>query len=189
MKLSLKRLLPKWIGRITGVSTPVGGISWSPPTAQDEDLALIRFYCQCFDRPAFQDPFRQEGSMEAFDKAIEDTITAINTGCLRSRDGQVLAQGKGKSYLWNMKWRERMDVIVDLMRAIRSRYVLAVGTGQIHIGSEQDGRQFYCINDPRVAEWMDSTRSEIIEVFSEICREADIHPLHFPRHHARRPRW
>ncbi len=34
--------------------------------------------------------------MEAFDKAIEDTITAINTGCLRSRDGTILAQAKGK---------------------------------------------------------------------------------------------
>lgn len=60
----------------------------------DEDL--IRFYAQCFDRPAFQDHFHQEGSMEAFDKAIEDTITALNTGCLRSRDRGILAQGKGK---------------------------------------------------------------------------------------------
>jgi hypothetical protein len=70
------------------------------PTATiNEDIDLIRFYSQCFDRPAFQDPFEQEGKIEAFDKAIEDTITAINTGCLRSRDGQVLAQSKGKSYL------------------------------------------------------------------------------------------
>src|SRR5262245_14084595 len=73
-------------------------------------------------------------TMEAFDKAIEDTITAINTGCLRSRDGVVLAQAKGKSYLSNSCWRERMDVIVDLLRAVRSRYALAVEQRQIHFG-------------------------------------------------------
>ncbi len=54
----------------------------SPPSdsSKTEDVEPLRFYSQCFDRPAFQDPFREEFSMEAFDKAIEDTITAINTG-------------------------------------------------------------------------------------------------------------
>jgi hypothetical protein len=81
-------------------------------TTNDEDL--IRFYAQCFDRPAFQDRFHQEGSMEAFDKAIEDTLTALNTGCLRSRDGGVLARAKGKAYLQDKELRNQMDVIGDL---------------------------------------------------------------------------
>ena len=65
------------------------------------DVDIIRFYAQCFDRPAFRHPFMPEGYIEAFDRAIEDTITAINTGCLRSRDGGVLGQGKGKAFLRN----------------------------------------------------------------------------------------
>lgn len=84
-----------------------------PSNFQSNDLELLRFYSQCFDRPAFQDPFREEGSMEAFDKAIEDTITAINTGALRSRDGVVLAQAKGKSYISNHEWRNRMDLFLE----------------------------------------------------------------------------
>jgi hypothetical protein len=64
-----------------------------------QDVDLLRFYSQCFDRPAFQDPFMEEGSMEAFDRAIADTITAINTGCLRAREGTVLVQAKGKIFL------------------------------------------------------------------------------------------
>ena len=95
----------------------------SPGTAGDEeaytDEMLVKFYGQCFDRPAFQDPFEIEGSMEAFDKAMEDTITAINTGCLRSRDGGVLSRSKGKSFLSSGECREKMDVIVDMLRAIR----------------------------------------------------------------------
>ncbi|MBO0726326.1 MAG: HNH endonuclease [Blastocatellia bacterium] len=155
-----------------------------------DDADLIRFFSQCFDRPAFQDPFVQEGSIEAFDKAIEDTITAINTGCLRSRDGIILAQAKGKSYLSNSSWRERMDVIVDLLRAVRSRYTLAVEQRQIHFsfGPEHTGRQWYCIYDQKLAEWVDTTRAEIIEIFSGICKEADIPSLVFPRNFGRKPR-
>jgi len=63
------------------------------------DVDLIRFYSQCFDRPAFQDYFHQEGSMEAFDRAIEDTITAINTGCLRARDGGSSLAPKERRFL------------------------------------------------------------------------------------------
>ncbi len=154
----------------------------------DNDVECIRFYSQCLDRPAFQDRFMQEGSMEAFDRAIEDTITAINTGCLRSRDGVVLAQAKGKSYLSNRAWREKMDVIVDLLRAIRSRYALAIEQGQIDVGVERGGRQTYCVQDRTVAHWMDETRAEIIVVFSELCAEAGIPSLIFPRDFARRPR-
>jgi hypothetical protein len=67
--------------------------------------------------------------MEAFDRAIEDTITALNTGCLRARDGAVLQQSKGKAYLSNSVWREKLDAVVDLLRAIRSRYDLARNDG------------------------------------------------------------
>jgi len=151
------------------------------PSSSENDASLIKFYSQCFDRPAFQDPFHQEGSMEAFDKAIEDTITAINTGTLRARDGAVLSQSKGKSYLTRAAWREKMDVIIDLLRAIRERYSLAVHDGSIHLGQEYQGRQFYCINDRELSAWFDITRCEILRIFGDVCKEADIKPLSFPR--------
>ena len=136
------------------------------------DTDLIRFYAQCFERPAFQDHFRQEGSMEAFDHAIEDTITAINTGCLRARDGGVLAVSKGKAFLGRTDWRRRMDLIVDLLRAIRSRFDDAVEVGAILVSDHPSGDKFYVINDPAVAEWMDETRNQVLEVFGVIYSEA-----------------
>jgi hypothetical protein len=149
----------------------------------DEDL--IRFYAQCFDRPAFQDPFQQEGNMEAFDRAIEDTIIALNTGCLRSRDGTVLQQASGKAYITNPVWREKLDTIVDLLRAIRSRYDLAVHDGILHLGHNDGRRQWYCINDHNLAHWMDHTRAQTIELIGSICKEIGVHPPHGPRH----PHW
>src|ERR1035437_6136816 len=88
------------------------------PTSTANDDDLIRFYASCFDRPAFQDLFHQEGSMEAFDRAIEDTITALNTGCLRARDGTILQQAKGKAYITKHDWRAKLDSVVDILRAI-----------------------------------------------------------------------
>ena len=83
-----------------------------------------------------------------------------------------------------------MDVIVDLLRAIRSRYLLAIKMDQIHVDPQYEGKQFYEIRDPQVAEWMDSTRAEIIMLFSELCKQAGIPPLSFPRHYRRRrPHW
>jgi hypothetical protein len=159
----------------------IEGVAAESEITQNSDVECIQFYSQCLNRPAFQDSFMQEGSMEAFDRAVEDTITAINTGCLRSRDGGVLIQAKDKSYLSNRDWGEKKDVIVDLLRAIRSRYALAIEQEEINVGKEHRAKQWYCIYDEQVAGGMDNPRAEIIGIFSEVCKEAGIPGLKFPR--------
>jgi hypothetical protein len=148
------------------------------------DVDLIRFFAQCFDRPAFQDPFRQEGSFEDFDRAIEDTLTALNTGCLMDRNGRVLSQGRGKAFLENAAWRQQLDVAADMLRAIRARFKLGVSLNQIHVSHSSD-RAWQCINDPAIAEWMDLTRSEILRVFGDVCAQAGVPAPRFPRDHSR----
>lgn len=140
------------------------------------DVELIKFYRQCFDRPAFQDPFARQGSIEAFDRAVEDTITALNTGCLRARDGVVLYQAKGKSYLARSDWRDRMDSIVNMLRAIRSRFDDAIKQGSVHAYGDND-RLIYSFRDRELADWMDRTRNQILEVFAQVCEEAGVAPL------------
>ena len=162
-------------------------VSTGNANATVSDAELVQFYAQCFDRPAFQDAFHQEGSMEAFDRAIEDTITALNTGCLRARDGTVLQHARGKAYLANPAWRIKLDTIVDILRAIRSRYDLARNDGKLQLGRDDGGRQWYCINDRALAVWMDETRAQAIEIIGELCNQAGVHPPHGPRH--RPPRW
>lgn len=79
----------------------------SPIQSMEEDKAIIKFFVQCFDRPAFQDDIYQEGRMEDFDKAIEDTLIALNTGVMRTRDGEKLKQAEGKSAIQNPIWRKK----------------------------------------------------------------------------------
>ena len=127
--------------------------------------------------------------MEALDRAIEDTITAINTGCLRSLDGEVLFRARGKAFLQNHLWRQQMDVIADLLRAIRSRYDEAVRSNAIHVNERPDGHCFYCFHDPHLADWMDFTRCEVLQLLQAICESAGVQPLRYWPSRPPRRRW
>lgn len=145
----------------------------------DEDTDLIRFYVQCFDRPAFRDRICMEGRMEDFDKAIEDTIIALNTGVLRTRDGSILKKADGKSSVVNIEWREKLNTICDMLVALRKRLKIAKDTGAYSLYGEDD--VMYCFYDRDLAIWFDSTREEILKILSSICEEIGIHGLGFPR--------
>jgi len=155
------------------------------PTSEEElkdDIELIKSYMTFFDRPAFQHPFNQEGSLEDFDQAMLDTITSLNTGSSRSRDGKILHTTKGKSYIQNIEWREKLAIICDLLVALRERYALAKRQKEISIDIRQDGSEFYCIYKHELVEWFNSTRFEILNIFSNICSEAGLKPTYvFPR--------
>lgn len=178
-------LLRRW--RRLSEEAAMSAVEAIPISATVTDAELIRFYAQCFDRPAFQDMFHQEGSIEAFDRAIEDTITALNTGCLRSRDGAVLQTAKGKACVTDPALRKKLDTIVDLLRAIRSRYDLAIRRGQLRVGHDDGQQQWYCINDHNLAGWMDETRAQVIEILAALCNDAGVRPP--PGPHYRPPRW
>ena len=146
------------------------------------DIKIIETYMVLFDRPAFQHSFDQEGSMENFDKAIEDTIIALNTGTIRIRNGGIIHTTEGKSYIDNLDWRERLNVISDLLSALRERYSLAVKQKEISLSNNSDDNQWYCINSRELSEWFDSTRNEVLQIFSSICSEAGLKPAYlFPR--------
>jgi len=150
----------------------------SPTQTSDSDIKLIKFYAQCFDRPAFQDEIRREGSMENFDKAIEDTIIAINTGVLRTRDGTILKSKEGKSCIYNLAWRNKLDTIVDMLIAIRKRLKIAENEGMYHMHDDGRKNSFYYFDDYEVELWFDNTRIEVLRLFSSICEEAGIPQYH-----------
>ena len=145
----------------------------------DEDKELIKFFVQCFDRPAFHDRICQEGRMEDLDKAIEDTIIALNTGVLRTRDGSILKKSEGKSAIVNPEWREKLDTICDMLVALRKRLRIAKEAGAYSTYGE--GEVMYCFYDRDLEMWFDSTREEILKILSSICEEIGTHRLHFHR--------
>src|SRR5699024_11867231 len=84
---------------------------FSTTNSFEQDKELIKFYIQCFDRPAFQDDIHQEGRMEDFDKAIEDTLIALNTGVLRTRNGAILKRSEEHT----SELQSRFDLVCRLL--------------------------------------------------------------------------
>ena len=175
----IKELLKSWksIAEEYAIAEVASNI---PIQTVTEDVSLIKFFVQFFDRPAFQDDISQEGRMEDFDKAIEDTIIALNTGVLRTRDGAVLKQSEGKSAVQNPLWREKLDNITDMLISIRRR--LKIAERERAYTKYSNGYDvYYCFCDKEIGEWFNITREEIIKIMSSICEEAGIGCLHFPK--------
>ena len=167
------------------IDTDVVRYTTSPVQTLEHDKELIQFFVQCFDRPAFQDDIFQEGRMEDFDKAIEDTIIALNTGVLRTRDGTLLKQAQGKSAIQNPIWREKFELISDMLASLRRRLKLAEkDRAYSKYGTGEDIS--YCFSDHKLAEWFNLTREEILEVLSSMCKDVGLHELKF---RCRRYRW
>lgn len=151
----------------------------------EEDKKLIQFYIQCFDRPAFQDDIRVEGRMEDFLKAMEDTLIALNTGVLCSRDGRTLKIAEGKSSIQNASWRKRLDLIEDTICLIIRRLKIAEKNHEYSIhGDGVDA--MYCFYDYSLMDWFNRKRADILKELSVICKEAGLPEIHF---RCRRYRW
>ena len=136
---------------------------------------------QCFDRPAFRDDISHEGRMEDFDQAIEDTIIALNTGILRTRNGSILKQSTGKSAIQNPIWREKLNTITDMLTSIRRRLKIAETEGAYTKYSYEKSDVCYLFHDRELGEWFNATREEILKILSSICQEVGIHELKFAR--------
>lgn len=96
------------------------------------DCQFLKLTRMAFDRPAFTTPFRQEGRMEDFDKAIDDTVLALNTGLLRTRDNQVVKDiGFGKSSLINADWNLLLNDVEGKMLQLRSEVAKALAVGRL----------------------------------------------------------
>lgn len=116
------RLLQEW--KEEAETAAVEAVEGQDPIlARKEDEQLIRFYVQCMDRPAIQDPVRilmrrHDPRLEDFEQAVKDTVVAINTGVQRTRDGNVLKMSEGKSHLQNPQWNLKMAQVVHLLTEI-----------------------------------------------------------------------
>ena len=173
-------LLHKW-KRLSEEATVLELETLSPAQNTEQDKALIKFYVQCFDRPAFRDDIRQEGHMEDFDKAIEDTIIALNTGVLRTRDGDIIKQAEGKAFVQNPEWREKLYNVVDILTAIRRRLKVAERDHVYSFYCDNGQEGMYCFDDRELEEWFNSSREEILKIMSSICSEIGIPEPRFPR--------
>ena len=119
--------------------------------------------------------------MEDFDRAIEDTIIALNTGVMRTRNGDIIKQAEGKIFVQNPEWREKLYNVVDILTAIRRRLQVAECDHAYSFYSNRGNEGMYCFYDRELQEWFNSSREEILKIMSSICTQIGIPELRFPR--------
>lgn len=83
-----------------------------------------------FDRPAFRTPFQQESSLPAFQKAIEDTIGALNTGLWRTREGVEIRRIPSIHHLKNQRIQTVMGKVVRQVDQLRRIFVTRLKEGK-----------------------------------------------------------
>lgn len=137
------------------------------------DFEVLQQMAVVFERPAFQTPFHQESSLPAFQTAIEDTISALNTGVWRARDGSVIRKIPSVHHLRDPQIKESVRSAIRLVDAVRRIFVTGLrdktirpcGCGQL------DCPTFMLDRD--VAEALDTARSQALDTFREAHRQFD----------------
>ena len=142
-----------------------------------DDPDILRFVTTCFTRPAFLTPFSKEASDEDFIQAIEDTITALNTGKLKDRkDRSFLAESKPVHVLFNPAWRRTLVQVVARLRDIHTLYRKSEQAGKFR-SSLYEGRYHWPEKDLEVAKEIDQIRQSILTNLNIVLRQAGLPPI------------
>lgn len=147
------------------------------------DVDLVAFYGTSLDRPAFRTHFHNELSFADFDQALEDTVLALNTGYLRTRDGTVIKMAEGKRDLVNRGWAEAIDTVVRHIMEARTELRRGLGLDQMlvrlehHPGRWLDRYDVDLRSNRALGMLIDQHRQDAIDVLNGVLDEARLAKL------------
>lgn len=159
------------------VSLRPGSADWQ------HDVDLIAFYGASLDRPAFRTHFHNELSFADFDQPLEDTVLALNTGFLRTRDGTVIKRAEGKRDLVNRAWAEAVDAVVCRVMEVRTALRSGLGLDQMlvhlehHPGRWLDRYDVDLRSNRALGMLIDQHRQEDVEILNGVLDEAGLAKL------------
>ncbi|MGS1108168.1 hypothetical protein ACVCNH_18080 [Achromobacter anxifer] len=136
-----------------------------PDLSDDDALRLME---AVFDRPAFRTPFQQESSLPAFQQAIEDTISALNTGVWRTREGDEIRRIPSIHHLRDQHTRAVLERVVRQVDELRRIFVTRLREGKInHCGCGQPDCPTYILTC-HVADELDEARRKLLTTFRSV---------------------
>ena len=132
------------------------------------DADVLQLMAAVFDRPAFRTPFQQESSLPAFQKAIEDTIGALNTGLWRTREGVEIRRIPSIHHLKNQRIQTVIGKVVRQVDQLRRIFVTRLKEGEIRpCGCGQPDCPTFTLTQ-RVADELDDARQRILTTFQSV---------------------
>jgi hypothetical protein len=118
-----------------------------------------------FDRPAFHTPFHAESSLPAFQQAIEDTISALNTGIWRNRQGDEIRRIPTVHHLRDPRIKAAVAATVRAVDQLRRTFVSGLRDGSIRpCGCGNPDCPTFML-DWKIAAKLDQLRSNALDVF------------------------
>jgi hypothetical protein len=99
------------------------------PELSDNDM--LSLMAAALDRPAFRTPFHQESSLPAFQRALDDTIEALNTGRWRARDGGEIRRIPSVHNLKDPTIKAAIRQIIQQVDDLRRTFVQGLRNGNI----------------------------------------------------------
>lgn len=130
----------------------------------DEIIAKI---AELFDRPAFCTPFQQEHWIPSFEKAIDDTIEALNTGARCTTRGRKLRRVPTRHELKGAAAKKTFAGIVDTLVKLRAKFDYHLQNGGIQQMVKDPDRSGYLISSVAASD-MDRLRRKILKDFKGI---------------------
>jgi hypothetical protein len=142
-----------------------------PGLTDNEALTLI---AAVFERPAFRAPFREESSLPAFLQAIEDTISAINTGVWRTREGAEIRRIPCLHHVRDARTKAGLSRTARLLDKLRGTFKARLTDGSIRHCPCGDRSCPTFIVKPQAACELDQARSDVLDAFRAIYPRFDV---------------
>lgn len=135
----------------------------------DEDVSILEFFAEVFDRPAFQHPVSIEDP-GAFPQALEDTQTALRTGQLFDRRNRTrIRQSLSWRRLANPAWRDGLSRVDKHLADLRIELLTGMKAGSI----VQTG-QFMDIRDPQTRDRLERLRQQCVDELNDVLAQAQL---------------
>lgn len=133
-----------------------------------DDGKALALMAAVFDRPAFTTPFHLESSLPAFLTAIEDTISALNTGIWRDREGAEIRRIPSVHHLKSASVRAGVPNTIRNVDGLRRLFVGYLRSGDVRpCGCGHADCPVFMLSE-RAATDLDQARREILNTFRAV---------------------
>lgn len=135
------------------------------------DVGALNAIATFLSRPAVSRPFVDEGNMGEFLTAMADVIRTLNTGIMKTREGDEIGRTKPSRQFSNPRWREKMVLLGDQFDAILRRVQVAIRHKELVVHPDTG---WYNFVNPQLPAEIDLMRHSAITLLNSVLDEAGI---------------
>lgn len=140
-----------------------------------KDEFILNAIQTAFSRPAFSTRFHFENKIADFLKAIQDTQEFLNTGKLRSRDGNYLFATQSYKSLADQEDVADLDFVGDVLQELRNETTAGIKYRKI-----KQCNDCFCVADPRTEEALDRLRHLMLSRLNRVFERHGIGVIDIP---------